>query len=101
MGGVGLNFFSQLSDEYPEVLRMGGGVDAPNGGQDRVVRQYAIRMARKIRQQLKLLRCQADFLGAALHAASIEVNRQIPMLKFAGFGRMRIKSPAQRHADAG
>src|SRR4030095_5000649 len=59
---VGFDLLAQLSHQHPEMLGVIGGMNAPDGRQDHVVRQDAIGMSGEIREELEFLRCQPNLV---------------------------------------
>src|SRR5205823_1223174 len=103
MRRIHFDLLAQLPDEHPQMLGMIGGVDAPDGAENRVVREDAIRVARKIRKQLEFLRRQSNLIvlaalfgrvRSAPDAAPIEIDGQIAEREDAAFRRVRIEYPA-------
>ena len=77
MGGVWLNFLSQLRHEHPEMLRLVDSVRAPYRLQNGAMRQNAVSAAGEEGQQFEFFRCESDFVMAAEHPTSAVINRQI------------------------
>src|ERR1700730_15861798 len=71
---------------------------APHRDQNLPVRKDSIRMTSQIHDQLELLRCQPDLIGANQHAAAIEVDDQTGSIEASGARRM--EGPAYGHVTA-
>src|SRR5712664_1697197 len=72
----------------------------PDRGQDRAVREHAVRTASQVRKQLELLRREPDFPRTAPYAAAIEVDRNLAEADLSRLRLVRREHAAEGDADA-
>ena len=74
MRGIDLDLPSKLAHQYPEVLRLIHRIRPPDRFQDRSVREHAIVVPRKQRQQVEFLRRQSNFLVGSNKATPVVID---------------------------
>src|SRR4030095_8079514 len=90
------NLAPQTPDAFPEVARR---VNRRVSENDRPIRQHAIRVARKVRQQFELDGIHMNLLIVASDAMAIEINRKGRQLHDTR-GKMLVEAPVQRRVHA-
>ena len=90
---------AELRHERPQMFGLLHGVRAPDGLEDRAMRQDAVGISRQQRQQLELLRRQANLLAGAHDAAAVVVDREIAGRICPDASTVRAVPSAQRDAN--
>ena len=81
MRRVRLELLPELRDEHPQVLGLVDGVRSLDGLQNRTMRQHAVAVVGQERQQIELLRRQADLFFAAHHAMPVIVDGDVAVAR--------------------
>src|SRR5579872_1306404 len=95
---IGLELLAQLAHEHAQVLGLLLRGLAPHGLEKRAVRDDAVRMPRHVDEEIELLRREAHFLAARVHAPTLEVDAEFADVERRDLGL--AAAAAQRRADA-
>jgi tryptophan 2,3-dioxygenase len=96
---IAFDFLSELPHQHSQVFRLIGTLCAPDGLEDRAMRQDTACMAQEQRQEFEFLRGEANLIVAALHAVTIEVDRQIAARQLSVEWTLSAQRSTERGSD--
>src|SRR5438128_2677665 len=77
LGRIGFDLLAQLSDEDAQIFVLLGIVAAPDGAQQRPVRQDLARIAQQVDQQIEFLRRQMKLSPTVSDCVRVEIDAKL------------------------